>query len=427
MSKLQSPPMSTEFQDSIKIVTAPWIVPVASPTLRNGGVAICNDRIVDIGKRVDLLNRYPGSQEQQFDCAFLPGLVNGHMHLELSHLRNVPAPLPEESFTHWIAALLSQRFNDSFSKADIVEAYSQLLQDQFASGIALVADVGNEYFPDLHVCREENWPRIDRMLEFLGPNDTAFLAAQNSLAELAIDIPATAHAPYSTVPRLLVELKKRCSRLQHIFSIHTAETKDELEFLSEQKGCFRDFLEMRGSWDKTFFNGYDGSSGTIDYYGKLGILDERTLLVHCVHVSDEELLLVKKQKSSICLCPGSNTFLHVGVAPVVNMLTAGILPALGTDSFASNREIDLWREMKILSEQHPQIPAKTILAMATLGGANALHHSSEYGSLSLGKSAHFIHASTPALRKCNNAKELERELVSGGRPAEISWVDTVHY
>ncbi len=426
MSNLQAPPMNTTFQDSIKIVTAPWIVPVDSPTLRNGAVAVCNGRILCVGKRVDVLSSYPDCQELQYDCVLLPGLINGHMHLELSHLRNISSPLPEETFTDWIEALLLQRLKGNFSKTDIVESFSQVLQDQYNSGVALVADIGNEYFSELHVGREENWPIVLRMLEFLGPHDAAFQAAQASLRELENEIPATAHAPYSTVPRLLVVLKRRSNRLHHIFSVHTAETKDEFTFLSDQKGCFRDFLEKRESWDTTFFNGYDGGSGTIHYYKQLDILDERTLLVHCVHVTDDELQLVKKQKSSICLCPGSNAFLNVGVAPVVNMIAAGILPALGTDSFASNREIDLWREMAILSEQHPQISADTILAMATLGGASALHCSADYGSLSSGKSAHFFHAASPALRNCNNVKELERELVSGGRPSEISWVDTVH-
>ena len=64
--------------------------------------------------------------------------------------------------------------------------------------------------------------------------------------------------------------------------------------------------------------------------------------------------------------------------------------------------------------------------MATLGGARALNYDFEFGSLSRGKIAKFIHVSSPALCKCSNAKELEKELVSGGRPTDISWVDTVH-
>ena len=94
-----------------------------------------------------------------------------------------------------------------------------------------------------------------------------------------------------------------------------------------------------------------GFPGTIEYFDHLGILDDKTLLVHCVHVSDNELQLIKKRGSRICLCPGSNEFLGVGLAPVEKMVDLGLLPALGTDSPASNMTIDMWREMQMLTEQ----------------------------------------------------------------------------
>ena len=107
-------------------------------------------------------------------------------------------------------------------------------------------------------------------------------------------------------------------------------------------------------------------------------------------------------------------------------MDVGILPALGTDSFASNSEINMWCEMQILAEGYPLLTDDKILAMATLGGAKALNYDSDFGSLCPGKAAKFIHVSSLALQKCNNENELKKELVSGGRPLEISWVDTVH-
>jgi cytosine/adenosine deaminase-related metal-dependent hydrolase len=104
------------------------------------------------------------------------------------------------------------------------------------------------------------------------------------------------------------------------------------------------------------------------------------------------------------------------------MIEVGILPALGTDSPASNPVIDLWNEMRLLAEDHPAIDHEKIFAMATLGGAQALHVDEDYGSLAIGKKARLLHVSSPALLQCRSGRDVMRELVAGGRPAEISWV-----
>ena len=82
--------------------------------------------------------------------------------------------------------------------------------------------------------------------------------------------------------------------------------------------------------------------------------------------------LLAETKSKVCLCPGSNRYLGAGTAPVENYLRRGILPALGTDSLTSNPVLSLWREMRLLAEEHPAVDPADILRMATLGGAEAL-------------------------------------------------------
>jgi cytosine/adenosine deaminase-related metal-dependent hydrolase len=264
------------------------------------------------------------------------------------------------------------------------------------------------------------------MLEFLGPNREACLLALKNIEELEEQISATAHAPYSTPPDLLRRLKQRCNRLEHIFSIHTGECPDEREFIRAGTGAFRVFLNKKNSWDGVFPFAESGFSGTIEYFDQLGILDDKTLLVHCVHVSEREVLLIKERGARICLCPGSNEFLGVGLAPVEMMMAAGLQPALGTDSPASNRTIDIWREMQVLQSSHEGLDARDILAMATLGGAAALEKNSDYGSLKIGKKARFIHVSSSALRSCCDRDEVFKILVSHGKPENIEWVSTSH-
>jgi len=408
------------------IFSAPWVVPVEGPVIRHGSIVVADGRIVALGKRKDIVRIYCHSPEIIYSCVLMPGLVNAHMHLELSHLQPGLCLQPEENFTDWIDALIKRRAAEINCPEKIVAAIRAALQDQYRRGVVLLGDIGNEYFDELHGRRGELQPHVVRMIEYLGPNRGACRKALANLEFLDESIGATGHAPYSTAPELLVEIKKRCNRLGHVFSVHTAESAEEGEFLRSGTGCFQDFLKKKNSWDGLFAVFASGFPGTVNYFDHLGILDEKTLLVHCVHVSDQELRLIKERRSALCLCPGSNQFLGVGTARVEQMVALGLLPALGTDSPASNEAIDIWREMTILGKCHVDLDDATVLAMATLGGAQALGHGVDYGSLTVGKRAEFLHVSSIELRGCQDGQQLVKELVSGGRPAEISWVATDH-
>ncbi len=410
----------------MEIYSSDWVIPISQPVIGDGSVVVDCGIIIDIGRRSDIVIKYQGVEERRFDSVLMPGLVNGHMHLELSHLCDI-SPLPAGStFTNWIAELITKRQNATTDRSQVISAFTAVLCDQYASGVALVADIGNDFFPELTEQRSDVWPEVLRLLECLGPTHPAILAVQEKIANLAEQYTACVHAAYSTGPDLFVNIKRRCRQLGHIFSVHTAESEAELEFLSSGTGCFRHFLEQRKSWDGTFGFAEKGFSGTIFYFDHLGILDEKTLLVHAVHVSQQELLLVAKRGAYICLCPGSNSFLGVGKAPVEQMLAAGIMPALGTDSPASNGTIDLWCEMQLLAAEHPSVAHESILAMATLGGARALHRAEDFGSLAPGRRMQFLHVSSPALSRCITMNQVLEELVTGGRPPEISWISTHH-
>lgn len=404
------------------IISAPWIVPIETPVIREGSIVVADGRIIDIGRRDDIVGKYPHFHEVSHSCVLMPGLVNAHMHLELSHLHNTIEPLPGQGFTNWIDALIALRVAQASVREEIVESFTAALQDQYNSGVVLIGDIGNEYYEDLHLLEEDIHPKVLRMLEYLGPNRGACQLALEKLTELDDQISVTGHAPYSTAPELLCEIKKRCNRLQQLFSIHTSESRDELEFLRTGTGSFREFLERKNSWDGVFPFAESGFPSTIEYFDHFDLLDEKSLLVHCVHLSVNDLLLIKKRRSHICLCPGSNQFLDVGLAPVEKMVELSILPALGTDSPASNQVTDIWREMQLMVKNHASLEYSDILAMATMGGAIALQQDGDFGCLCVGKKAKFIHVSSASLARCGDVNQLIKELVSGGQPSEIEWV-----
>jgi cytosine/adenosine deaminase-related metal-dependent hydrolase len=227
------------------------------------------------------------------------------------------------------------------------------------------------------------------------------------------------HAPYSTGADLIIALKKRARSNSHIFSIHLAESPDERAFLRSHSGPFRDFLEKRGSWDNSLLPEGD-FSGSVDYLGKLGVLDENTLCVHCVHIDDDEIRMLAEHGVKVCLCPGSNRFLGVGIAPLEKLLAAKILPGIGTDSRASNEKPDMWREIRLLHRYHPDVAPATLLAMATLGGARALHREEDFGTLEKGKKAVFLEIAMDNLSALSEGEILD-ELVRG-QPRNINWI-----
>ena len=119
-------------REKMVIISAPWIVPVGAPIIRDGSVVVADGRIVDIGRRNEIVQKYPHSLEIFYPCVLMPGLVNAHMHLELSHLANCIEPRAEQNFTDWIDALIEQRTAQKVSREETVAAFTSALEDQYS-------------------------------------------------------------------------------------------------------------------------------------------------------------------------------------------------------------------------------------------------------------------------------------------------------
>jgi cytosine/adenosine deaminase-related metal-dependent hydrolase len=109
------------------------------------------------------------------------------------------------------------------------------------------------------------------------------------------------------------------------------------------------------------------------------------------------------------------------------MLNHGLLPAIGTDSMASNEALDLWREMQILREDHPGVSPARILAMATLGGAQALGRQQDFGTLAPSRKASLLNVNSPALERAKDAEQLVDILTGGGQPEKLCWISEDGY
>ena len=182
------------------------------------------------------------------------------------------------------------------------------------------------------------------------------------------------HSPYTCSPETLQTVKSLCREKQVLFFIHAAETQEEVALVQSLYG-------------KTPINHLDG----------LGLLDERSVVVHAVHIDSREMEILSQSRTAVAHCPESNMKLASGIAPVVEMLKKGVLVGLGTDGCASNNDLDLFKEMDTaakLEKVHRLDPtvmkARTVLRMATISGAGVLGLRSQIGSLEVGKQADLI-------------------------------------
>jgi cytosine/adenosine deaminase-related metal-dependent hydrolase len=162
------------------------------------------------------------------------------------------------------------------------------------------------------------------------------------------------------------------------------------------------------------------NQGSVYYLNSLGVLDKQTICVHCIHVSREEVKILADTGTKVCLCPGSNRYLNVGKAPVQLFLDHNILPALGTDSQASNPRLSIWREMRLLKQDNPDINSADILTMATLGGATALGLTRDFGTFDKGKKSKFL--AVQLVHAINTPDTLIEFLVTGNKGIIPEWI-----
>jgi len=401
----------------------------AQGVIEDGALVIADGLIQAAGKFKNIVNEFGQYAICEHEGRVLaPALINGHCHLELSYLDLAGRSEGQSSYNgdpaKWIRDLLAEKENFSQNNVDaeglILGNARRILQQMSAEGVAFVGDVGNSL--ESRIIGDEQSTRVCFLLELLGltkeSEKKAFARFRKITADKSLQIGFTPHAPYSTTPALIQAIKKQADRQAQIFSIHVAESQPEVEFLQTGTGFFKEFLLERGAWDGSFSI---PGKGSVQYLEGLGVLNDRTLCVHGVHLDNAEIEILAKKKAKVCLCPGSNRFLGVGKAPVTEFLTHGILPALGTDSKASNEVLSMWREMLLLREDNPGLAPETVFTMATRGGAEAWGVASEMGTLEPGKRALVLAINCDG--KTYTAHEVFEYLTTAGESVQAEWLE----
>ncbi|HEV3448132.1 MAG TPA: amidohydrolase family protein [Gemmataceae bacterium] len=365
-------------------LTARWIFPVAGPPLEQGTITIAGERIVGVEAR--------GKSRPDQDlgnAAILPGLVNAHSHLDLTGLRG-KAP-PGEDFTQWLRAVIGHRRGQSEPQiqADIHAG----LRESVHYGTSLLGDIS---------AQGASWPALSEASyrgravvfhELLGLTKVRAGQAWAQACRWLQEHPPTdhcrpglsPHAPYSVRAALCRAVVNHARQTQLPIAVHLAETKAELELLEKRSGPFADFLREVGVWDP---------EGLVANAGE--ILELTRDLPQCLIAHGNYLLASAVPRHDVVVyCPRTHAAFAHAPYPLRDYLAAGVRVALGTDSLASNPDLNLLAEARFVRDTFPDLAGDIILRMATLWGAEALGWESETGSLVAGKSADLVVAPLP--------------------------------
>ncbi len=402
-----------------------------APPIRDGWVDVDRGRIVAVGK-AERANRErrAASREPEPRTVILPGLVNAHTHLELSWMRGrVP---PGDAMPAWAARLIAERRTyevqgvqgvqkepEAFSAEDRRLAVVAAIAEARASGTALVGDVTNTL--DAYAPLAESGLSAAVFFELVGFRtagpDALVAGASQRLAALpqhdCLRAAIAPHAPYSVSPGLFHAIAAVAG--SRPLSVHLGESAEEMRFLRDGTGPWRDLLERIGVWSPDWA---PPACGPVDYVQRLGLLNDRLIAVHGVQFGDAELRSLEACGATVVTCPRSNRWTGAGVPPIRRFYESGVRVAIGTDSLASVEDLNMFNELHEVRRLAPGVPARQILRSATLDGATALGFGSELGSIAAGKRAELIAVRVPA-----GVEDVEEYLVGGIQPADISWLD----
>ncbi len=350
-------------------------------TIKDGGVAIIGDTIVETGPAAELAARYPEAERlTTAHGLIMPGLVNTHTHAAMACFRGLADDLPlMQWLQEYIFPVEAKLTGEIVYRATLLS-----LAEMIKSGTTSFCDM-YLFAKDVARAVDESGMRAwigEVLYDFPSPNYGEVAAGFAYVEDLfamyedhpLIRITVDPHAVYTCSPDLLQSLKGLADSHEALYIIHLSETAEEVKNSQERYGVT-----------------------PVMHLENLGLLDSRVVADHCVILTDAETDLLARRGVKVVHCPESNMKLASGIAPVPRMLAAGICVGLGTDGSASNNNVDMFGEMnsaaklhKVASLDPTAMPAETVLAMATVHGAEVLGAVNEIGSLEPGKKADLI-------------------------------------
>ncbi len=362
------------------------LVPVSSPPVENGAVLVCGGTITDAGSFKHVSRQAPPGTitMDHGDVVIIPGLVNCHCHLGLSWLQGqIPRSI---GFPAWINRIMAHLFKDGKRmQADrFLESLRWGLELSKRVGVDLIGDVSNiPYPPGMKTGSRNDNPLIHLFLEKIHPFPTHvdLFTDPKDKASFPPTWSYSAHSVYTCSRQALREIKRYCRERRLPFSIHVAESLEEMEFVQSGTGPIARILSDRGRKVEEFFR---PAQSPVALLKEESLLDGQTICVHCVFIGKGDLELITETGAWVCLCPKSNIYIHGSLPRADEIFDKTGKVCLGTDSLASNDNLSILSGLRVLHRNFPSIDPERLFRAATLEGARALGLGNRLGSLSPG-------------------------------------------
>ena len=366
------------------LIQARWIIPVEpdSVTHENHSLVIDEGKILDILPSSLAEQKYqPVTLEKLEKHALMPGLINSHTHSSMSLMRGIADDL---HLMDWLQNHIWPLEQKWVSEAYVRDGTDLAIAEMIRGGTSCFNDM--YFFPEVtahqaihHGMRASIGLILLDFPSAWAENSETYIEKGLALHEqfrheTLITTPFAPHAPYTVSDEPLIKIHTIADELELPIHMHLHETLHEVQ-------------EQQQKTNQT----------PIQRLHQLGILGPSFMAVHMTQLSDDEINLVAETGAHIIHCPESNLKLASGFCPVAKCLDAGINVGLGTDSAASNNDLDMFGEMRTaallakgVSGDASAVPAMTALKMATINGAKALGIEHLTGSLAIGKAADVI-------------------------------------
>ena len=334
----------------------------------------------------------------------LPGLVNTHTHLELTGF----APTASElDFRRWILSI--RRLKQAQGPGEFLAAARRGIQDCWAGGVTTVADTGDsgavaQALAELGgsgiVYQEVFGPHPEQLTESVAGLESQ-VAGLAGFAGERVRVGVSPHAPYTVSGPLYSRVSEWAREHGLPLAVHIAESVAEREFVTQGTGPFAEAWAARGIPPLS-----DPSQlphrrtaalphTPIQWLDAHGVLGPRTLCIHAIQLTSDDVQLLAQRGAAVAHCPVSNAAHGHGAAPLAALRAAGIRVGIGTDSVASVGRLDLWQDARA-AQSLARLSDAEALTLATLEGARALGLDSELGSVTTGKWGDLVAVRGPA-------------------------------
>jgi 5-methylthioadenosine/S-adenosylhomocysteine deaminase len=365
------------------LITGGTVVTMAGPNLENGSVAIRDGEIVAVGSSSEIDGKYAAKTViRAGGHAVVPGFVNAHTHAPMVLFRGIA---DDRDLMDWLTNYMfpaeAKNVDREFVKWGMRLAAAEMIR----SGTTTFGDM---YYFESDIARETKAAGLRGVLaqtfiDFPAPDNKTWdqmVAYMRDYAKQwkgdSLITPALApHAPFTVSKEHLQQVRALATELGCPILIHVSETKNEVSQVVEKQGL---------------------TPGA--YLDSIGFLGDDVVAAHGVHLTAEELKTFAAKKTGVVHCPESNQMLASGVAPIVDMVKAGMEVGLGTDGPAgSNNNLDMLEEMasaarlqKVMREDPKAITAREVLRLGTIGSAQVLGLAGKIGTLERGKRADVV-------------------------------------